>query len=67
MTYLLYTYISLFKFKNWVFKEQYYQFFPTFSVLDKGCGLILIVLIIIFCGWVPGLIADMVILNNPKK
>ena len=41
--------------------------FPPFSVLDKGCGSIIIVFILTLCGWVPGVIAALVILNNPKN
>ncbi|MBD0824863.1 MULTISPECIES: YqaE/Pmp3 family membrane protein [Aestuariibaculum] len=40
---------------------------PPLAVLDKGCGSILIVLILTFFGWVPGVIAALVILNNPKN
>ncbi|HET8885658.1 MAG TPA: YqaE/Pmp3 family membrane protein [Salinimicrobium sp.] len=42
-------------------------FFPPLSVIDKGCGSILIVLILTFLGWVPGVIAALIILNNPKR
>ena len=38
--------------------------FPPLSVLGKGCGSFLIVLLLTFCGWVPGVIAALVILNN---
>jgi len=41
--------------------------FPPFSVLDKGCGSIVIAFILTLCGWVPGVIAALVILNNPKN
>lgn len=40
--------------------------FPPLSVLGKGCGSFLIVLLLTFCGWVPGVIAALVILNNPN-
>ncbi|MBP3227331.1 MAG: YqaE/Pmp3 family membrane protein [Bacteroidaceae bacterium] len=40
--------------------------FPPLAVLDKGCGSILIVAILTACGWVPGTIAALVILNNTK-
>ncbi len=40
---------------------------PPLAVLDKGCGSILIVLILTFLGWVPGVIAALIILNNPKN
>ena len=38
--------------------------FPPFSVWDRGCGSILIVFILTLFGWVPGVIAALVILNN---
>ncbi|MCQ2294369.1 MAG: YqaE/Pmp3 family membrane protein [Bacteroidales bacterium] len=38
--------------------------FPPLAVLDKGCGSILITLILTGCGWVPGVIAALVILNK---
>ncbi|MBQ0738530.1 YqaE/Pmp3 family membrane protein, partial [Aquimarina celericrescens] len=31
--------------------------FPPLSVLDKGCGSVLIVIILTLLGWVPGVIA----------
>ncbi|MDA0774729.1 MAG: YqaE/Pmp3 family membrane protein [Bacteroidetes bacterium] len=42
-------------------------FFPPLAVFDQGCGSILIVFILTLCGWVPGVIAALVILNNPKR
>ncbi|AXT62842.1 YqaE/Pmp3 family membrane protein [Aquimarina sp. AD10] len=42
-------------------------FFPPLSILDKGCGSVVIVLLLTICGWVPGVIAALVILNNPKS
>ncbi len=41
--------------------------FPPLAVIDKGCGSILIVLILTLCGWIPGVIGALVILNNPKN
>ncbi len=41
--------------------------FPPLAVLDKGCGSIIIVLILTLCGWIPGVIAALIILNNPKN
>ena len=41
-------------------------FFPPLSVIDQGCGSVLIVFILTLCGWVPGIIAALVILNNPN-
>jgi len=31
--------------------------FPPLAVLDKGCGAILLVIILTCCGWIPGVIA----------
>ncbi|KAA1242829.1 YqaE/Pmp3 family membrane protein [Aquimarina sp. RZ0] len=42
-------------------------FFPPLAVLDKGCGSVIIVLLLTLCGWVPGVIAALVIINNPNK
>ncbi|MEG0915793.1 MAG: YqaE/Pmp3 family membrane protein [Myroides sp.] len=41
-------------------------FLPPFAVFDKGCGSIIIVLLLTLAGWVPGVIGALVILNNPK-
>lgn len=38
--------------------------FPPLAVLNRGCGSILIVLLLTACGWVPGVIAALVILNK---
>lgn len=40
-------------------------FFPPLAVFDKGCGSIIITFLLTICGWVPGTIAALVILNNP--
>lgn len=39
-------------------------FFPPLAVIDRGCGSVLIVLILTGCGWVPGVIGALVILNK---
>jgi uncharacterized membrane protein YqaE (UPF0057 family) len=39
---------------------------PPLSVLDKGCGSILIVTLLTFCGWIPGVIAALVICTKTK-
>jgi uncharacterized membrane protein YqaE (UPF0057 family) len=39
-------------------------FFPPLAVLDRGCGSVLIVLLLTLAGWVPGVIAALVILNK---
>ncbi|KAA3623519.1 MAG: YqaE/Pmp3 family membrane protein [Flavobacterium sp.] len=41
--------------------------FPPLAVIDKGCGSVLIVLILTVCGWIPGVIAALIILNNPER
>ena len=40
---------------------------PPLAVIGKGCGSILIVFLLWLCGWVPGVIAALVILNNPER
>lgn len=37
--------------------------FPPLAVIDRGCGTILIVIILTTLGWIPGAIAAL-ILNN---
>jgi len=41
--------------------------FPPLAVLDKGCGSVIIVLILTLMGWIPGVIAALIIINNPKN
>ncbi|HOP12426.1 YqaE/Pmp3 family membrane protein [Lentimicrobium sp.] len=38
--------------------------FPPLAVLDEGCGSILIVFILTLAGWIPGVIAALIILNR---
>lgn len=38
--------------------------FPPLAVLGKGCGSIIIVFLLTLCGWVPGVIAALIILNK---
>lgn len=40
--------------------------FPPLAVYDQGCGSVLIVLILTVLGWVPGVIAALIILNKQK-
>lgn len=40
--------------------------FPPLAVLDKGCGSVLIVFLLTLCGWIPGVIAALVILNKQE-
>jgi uncharacterized membrane protein YqaE (UPF0057 family) len=39
-------------------------FFPPLAVYDRGCGSMLIVFLLTLCGWVPGVIAALIILNK---
>jgi uncharacterized membrane protein YqaE (UPF0057 family) len=39
--------------------------FPPLAVIDKGCGSILITIILTLIGWVPGVIAALII--NTRK
>ncbi len=38
--------------------------FPPLAVIDRGCGSVLIVFLLTCIGWVPGVIAALVILNK---
>lgn len=38
--------------------------FPPLAVIDKGCGSVLIVFILTLCGWIPGVIDALIILNK---
>jgi len=40
--------------------------FPPLAVVDQGCGSMLIVFLLTLCGWVPGVIAALIILNRNK-
>ncbi len=40
--------------------------FPPLSVIDRGCGSVVIVFLLTLAGWVPGVIAALVILNKSK-
>lgn len=37
---------------------------PPLAVLDRGCGSIVIVSLLTLAGWVPGVIAALIILNK---
>ena len=39
-------------------------FLPPLAVLDKGCGSILLVVLLWICGWVPGVLAALFICNK---
>ena len=39
--------------------------FPPLAVIDKGCGSIVITTLLTLVGWVPGVIAALVINSKP--
>ena len=41
--------------------------FPPLAVIDKGCGSVLIVFILTLCGWIPGDIGALIILNKQEE
>ncbi|HQY22039.1 MAG TPA: YqaE/Pmp3 family membrane protein [Ignavibacteria bacterium] len=40
---------------------------PPLAVIDKGCGSVVIVAILTLIGWVPGVIAALIILNKNES
>ena len=40
---------------------------PPLAVIDQGCGSILLVLILTFCGWLPGTICAFIIVLGKKN
>ncbi|MBK6963475.1 MAG: YqaE/Pmp3 family membrane protein [Bacteroidales bacterium] len=38
--------------------------FPPLAVIDKGCGSVLIVFLLTLAGWIPGVIAALIIVNR---
>ena len=40
---------------------------PPLAILDKGCGTILLVTLLTLCGWVPGVIAALVVCTKAGK
>lgn len=40
---------------------------PPLAVIDKGCGSVIIVTILTIIGWVPGVIAALIILNKNER
>ena len=49
-----------------VFRVLLAIIFPPLSVVDKGCGSVLIVLILTLLGWIPGVLAALIILNKQE-
>jgi len=41
-------------------------FFPPLAVIDQGCGSVIITFLLTLCGWVPGTIAALIILNKSR-
>lgn len=41
--------------------------FPPLAVMDRGCGSFIIVTILTILGWIPGVLAALIILSSPKK
>jgi uncharacterized membrane protein YqaE (UPF0057 family) len=41
--------------------------FPPLAVIDKGCGSFIIVFVLTCLGWIPGVIAALIINNNPNR
>jgi len=40
---------------------------PPLAVLDKGCGIILIVAILTLIGWVPGVLAALIVCTRSEN
>ena len=38
--------------------------FPPLAVVDRGCGSVMIVFLLTLCGWIPGVLAALIILNK---
>jgi len=41
--------------------------FPPLAVIVKGCGSFIIVFVLTCLGWIPGVIAALIINNNPNR
>ncbi|MDD2492147.1 MAG: YqaE/Pmp3 family membrane protein [Bacteroidales bacterium] len=41
--------------------------FPPLAVIDYGCGSVLIVFLLTLAGWVPGVIAALIIVNRSVR
>lgn len=41
--------------------------FPPLAVVDKGCGSLLLVVILTIVGWIPGVIAALIINSKNDK
>lgn len=38
--------------------------FPPLAIIDKGCGSIILVIILTLMGWIPGVLAALIINNK---
>jgi len=55
------------KIKNYymsIFKVILVIIFPPLAVIGDGCGSIIIVSLLTLCGWIPGVIAALIISNR---
>ncbi|PKP14088.1 MAG: YqaE/Pmp3 family membrane protein [Bacteroidetes bacterium HGW-Bacteroidetes-3] len=50
-----------------IFRVIFCIIFPPLAVIDKGCGSFIIVFILTCLGWIPGVIAALIINNNPNR
>ena len=41
--------------------------FPPLAVIDRGCGTFLIVLVLTAAGWIPGVIAALILNYNAEN
>jgi len=41
--------------------------FPPLAVYDRGCGSIILTLILTIAGWIPGVLCALIILNKEEK
>jgi uncharacterized membrane protein YqaE (UPF0057 family) len=49
-----------------LFRVLFAIIFPPLAVIDKGCGSVLIVFILTLAGWIPGVLAALIIINKNK-
>lgn len=47
-----------------LFRVLFAIIFPPLAVIDKGCGSIVIVFILTLAGWIPGVLAALIIINK---
>jgi uncharacterized membrane protein YqaE (UPF0057 family) len=47
-----------------LFRVLFAIIFPPLAVIDKGCGSIIIVFILTLAGWIPGVLAALIIINK---